>query len=92
MKHLQLSLFFVLGISPVFSQNQGTFKCGSDNYYQQHLNNHPEIIIEAKEIIGASVGNRAKEGLIIDFINQTNLAEIEDRAIFIDEFYQFCVY
>jgi type I restriction enzyme R subunit len=72
-KSQEVNLDYILGIIHEKSKNQ----------------TKEELIIEAKEIIRASVGNRAKEGLIIDFINQANLIEIEDRAIFIDEFYQF---
>ncbi len=72
-KSQEVNLDYILGIIHEKSKNQ----------------TKEELIIEAKEIIRASVGNRAKEGLIIDFINQANLVEIEDKDIFIDEFYQF---
>lgn len=48
-----------------------------------------ELIDEVRRLIRASLGNRAKECLIVDFINQTNLDEIIDKAGIIDEFYQF---
>ncbi|MCG6297287.1 type I restriction endonuclease subunit R, EcoR124 family, partial [Vibrio vulnificus] len=35
------------------------------------------------------LGNRAKESLIVDFINKTNLDEITDKASIIDSFYKF---
>ena len=34
------------------------------------------LIEEVRRVIRASLGNRAKESLIVDFINQTNLDEI----------------
>lgn len=42
-----------------------------------------------RRLIRASLGNRAKESLIVDFINQTNLDEIVDKASVIDEFFKF---
>jgi type I restriction enzyme R subunit len=33
--------------------------------------------------------NRAKESLIVDFINQTNLDDINDKASIIDTFFSF---
>ena len=48
-----------------------------------------ELIDEARRLIRASLGNRAKESLIVDFINQTNLDEIIDKADIIDEFFKF---
>ena len=48
-----------------------------------------ELIDEVRRLIRASLGNRAKESLIVDFINQTNLDEIIDKAGIIDEFFKF---
>ena len=48
-----------------------------------------ELIDEVRRLIRASLGNRAKEGLIVDFINQTDLDEIIDKAAIIDEFFKF---
>jgi len=48
-----------------------------------------ELIEEVRRLIRASLGNRAKESLIVDFINQTNLDEIADKANIIDEFFKF---
>jgi len=36
-----------------------------------------------------SIGSRAKESLIVDFINQTNLDDIGDKANVIDAFFKF---
>ncbi len=49
----------------------------------------PELIDEVRRLIRASLGNRAKESLIIDFINKTNLDEFVDRASIIEEFFKF---
>ncbi len=47
------------------------------------------LVEEARRVIRASIGNRAKEGLIVDFINQTNLDEILDKASIIEAFFGF---
>lgn len=44
---------------------------------------------EKLDEIRASTGNRAKESLIVAFINQTDLDEIQDKASIIDAFFQF---
>ncbi|MCC8375723.1 DEAD/DEAH box helicase [Photorhabdus sp. HUG-39] len=51
--------------------------------------NKAELIDEVRRLIRSSLGNRAKESLIVDFINQTNLDEIIDKASIIDEFFKF---
>ena len=47
------------------------------------------LIEEIRRIIRASTGNRAKESLILDFIKQTDLDEIQDKASVIDAFFNF---
>lgn len=47
------------------------------------------LIEETRSLIRASIGNRAKEGLLVDFINNTNLDAIPDKAGIIDAFFQF---
>lgn len=49
----------------------------------------PELIDEVRRVIRASLGNRAKESLLIDFINQTDLDKIGDKASVIDAFFKF---
>jgi len=49
-----------------------------------------ELLVEDfRRLIRSSVGNRAKESLIIDFINKTDLDKIEDKASIIDTFFSF---
>lgn len=48
-----------------------------------------ELIEEVRRLIRASLGNRAKEGLIVDFINQTNLNDITEKENIIDAFFKF---
>ncbi|MCS6136369.1 type I restriction endonuclease subunit R [Shewanella baltica] len=47
------------------------------------------LIDEVRRLIRASLGNRAKESLIVDFINKTDLDKIADKASIIDEFFKF---
>lgn len=47
------------------------------------------LIEEVRSMIRGSLGNRAKESLVVDFINQTNLDEINDKASIIDAFFKF---
>ena len=51
--------------------------------------NKSELIEEVRRLIRASLGNRAKESLIVDFINQTNLDAIAEKANIIDAFFTF---
>lgn len=44
---------------------------------------------EVKRLIRSSLGNRAKEGLVVDFIQQTNLNDLPDKASIIDAFFTF---
>ncbi|HBM3023066.1 type I restriction endonuclease subunit R, partial [Klebsiella quasipneumoniae subsp. similipneumoniae] len=44
---------------------------------------------EVRRLIRSSLGNRAKEGLVVDFIQQTNLDELPDKAGIIDAFFTF---
>ena len=48
-----------------------------------------ELIEDVRRLIRASLGNRAKESLIVDFINRTNLDDIMDKAGIIDAFFKF---
>lgn len=47
------------------------------------------LIDEARRAIRASLGNRAKESLIVDFINQTDLDCLDEKASLIDAFFAF---
>lgn len=40
-------------------------------------------------MISASLGNRAKEGLMVDFIEQTNLDDMPNKEGIIEAFYSF---
>ena len=47
------------------------------------------LVEEVRRVIRASLGNRAKESLLVDFINQTDLDTINDKATVIDAFFTF---
>ena len=57
--------------------------------HNKKTKNKAELIDEIRSIIRASLGNRAKESLIVDFINQTDLDSIVDKAGIIESFFQF---
>jgi len=47
------------------------------------------LVEEVRRLIRSSVGNRAKESLVVDFINQTDLDKIQDKVNIIDAFFSF---
>ena len=47
------------------------------------------LVEDVRRMIRASVSNRAKESLLVDFINQTNLDNLHDKASIIDVFFKF---
>ena len=47
------------------------------------------LIKDIRSLIRSSVGNRAKESLVVDFINQTDLDTIQDKSGIIDAFFSF---
>ena len=74
LKSQEINLDYILEL--IFEKNRST-KDKSD------------LIEEARRVIRASLGNRAKERLIVDFINQTNLDEIDGKEGVIESFYNF---
>ncbi len=48
-----------------------------------------DLVEEIRRVIRASIGNRAKESLVVDFINSTDLDKIEDKSSIIDAFFEF---
>jgi type I restriction enzyme R subunit len=48
-----------------------------------------ELVDEVRRVIRASLGNRAKENLLVDFINKTDLDQIGDKASVIEAFFSF---
>ena len=47
------------------------------------------LIDEVRRIIRSSIGNRAKEGLVVDFIHNTDLEPIQDKAGIISAFFAY---
>lgn len=47
------------------------------------------LVEDVRRVVRASLGNRAKESLLVDFINQTELDKIDDKAHVIDAFFIF---
>ncbi len=47
------------------------------------------LVENVRRMIRASIGNRAKESLLVDFINQTDLDKLGDKASVIDAFFTF---
>lgn len=74
LKSQEINLDYILEL--IFEQNK-------------KLNNKEALIEEIRRTIRASVGNRAKESLIVDFINQTDLNEIGDKVSIIEAFFKF---
>jgi type I restriction enzyme R subunit len=48
-----------------------------------------DLIDEVRRLIRASLGSRAKESLVVDFISKTDLDEISEKANIIDAFFKF---
>ena len=70
----EINLDYILEL--IFEKNRGAKDKG-------------DLIVEARRIIRASLGNRAKESLIVDFINRTNMDEIEGKEGVIEAFFEF---
>ena len=66
-----------------------------DYILEQIFDNHKKVkdkttlVENVRRMIRASIGNRAKEGLLVDFINQTDLNKLNDKASVIDAFFSF---
>ncbi|MBU0920714.1 MAG: type I restriction endonuclease subunit R [Pseudomonadota bacterium] len=57
--------------------------------HNKKIKSKAELVDEVRRVIRASLGNRAKESLLVDFINQTDLEQISDKASVIDAFFTF---
>jgi type I restriction enzyme, R subunit len=74
LKSLEINLDYILEL--IFEHNK-------------KLKDKAALVEEVRRLIRASLGNRAKESLLVDFINQTNLDNILDKASIIDAFFTF---
>lgn len=57
--------------------------------HNKKLKNKSDLVDEVRRLIRASIGNRAKESLIVDFIHQTDLDQIGDKESVIEAFFTF---
>ncbi|MGC9561514.1 HsdR family type I site-specific deoxyribonuclease [Brachymonas sp. M4Q-1] len=57
--------------------------------HNKKIKSKAELVEEMRRVIRASLGQRAKESLVVDFINQTDLDQIGDKASVIDAFFKF---
>jgi type I restriction enzyme, R subunit len=57
--------------------------------HNKKIKSKSALVDEVRRVIRASLGNRAKESLLVDFINQTDLDRIGDKASVIDAFFTF---
>ncbi len=74
LKSQEINLDYILEL--IFERNRQT-------------GNKSDLIEEARRMIRASIGYRAKESLLVDFLHQTELDQIGDKASVLDAFYRF---
>jgi type I restriction enzyme R subunit len=74
LKSQEINLDYILGL--IFDHNKKN-------------KSKADLIDEVRRLIRSSLGSRAKESLIVDFINQTDLDDIKDKATIIEEFFKF---
>jgi type I restriction enzyme R subunit len=48
-----------------------------------------QLVEEIRRVIRASIGNRAKESLVVDFINETDLDTVQDKGSIVDSFFAY---
>ena len=74
LKSQEINLDYILGL--IFEHNKKT-------------KSKEDLVQEVRRVIRASLGNRAKEGLVVDFINQTDLDQIGEKASVVEAFFTF---
>lgn len=57
--------------------------------HNKKIKSKSDLVDEVRRVIRGSLGNRAKESLLVDFINKTDLDHIGDKASVIDAFFTF---
>ena len=57
--------------------------------HNRKIRNKAELVETIRRIIRATIDSRAKEGLIVDFINETDLDAIADKAGVIAAFFEY---
>ncbi|WP_127959491.1 type I restriction endonuclease subunit R [Serratia microhaemolytica] len=74
LKSQEINLDYILGL--IFEHHKKT-------------RSKADLVDEVRRLIRASLGNRAKESLLVDFIQQTDLDQIGDKASVIEAFFAF---
>lgn len=74
LKSQEINLDYILEL--IFEKNKKT-------------KNKEALIAEIRRVIRASVGHRAKEPLVVEFINETDLDTLQDKTNVIESFFQF---
>ena len=57
--------------------------------HHKKIKGKTELVEEIRRIIRASIGHRAKESLIVDFINDTDLDKVPDVPTILETFYAY---
>lgn len=57
--------------------------------HNKKVKDKESLIAEIRRVIRSSVGNRAKESLVVDFINATNLDDLNDKTSVIEAFFTY---
>lgn len=74
LKSQEINLDYILEL--IFEKNKNTKDKAS-------------LLEDVRRVIRASLGNRAKESLLVDFIHKTDLNQIEDKVSIIEAFFTF---
>lgn len=74
LKSQEISLDYILGL--IFENNK-------------KVKDKATLVEDVRRLIRASLGNRAKESLMVDFINQTDFDQMDNKASLIDAFFSF---
>ena len=74
LKSLEINLDYILEL--IFEHNKKT-------------KSKADLVDEVRRVIRASLGNRAKENLVVDFINQTDLDQLGEKSSVIEAFFSF---
>lgn len=57
--------------------------------HNKNTKDKESLVDEIRRVVRASIGNRAKESLVVEFIHTTDLNIFQEKATIIDSFYKF---
>ena len=57
--------------------------------HNKNVKTKAALVEEVRRVIRASLGNRAKESLLVDFINQSDLDQLADKSSVIEAFFSY---